>query len=103
MPCKHACVCIEKVGKSLYHFTDNYFQTEIYRAAYTESINLIFDIELSQSTLNEVHILPPITKTHPGRSRKKRRASQMDSSRNIKYGRCGKEGHNRRTYNEAIE
>lgn len=103
MPCKHACACIEKAGRSLYQFTDICFQAEMYRAAYEECINPIPDIEMSHCSSDEVHILPPITKTRPGRPRKKRRASQMDSSRTMKCGRCEKEGHNRRTCNETVE
>ena len=91
MPYKHICVCIEKASRSLYHFTDNYFHAEIYRAIYTKFINSIFDIKLSQSTSDEIHILPSILKTYLGRPRKKRRASQMDSSRNNSCGQCGKE------------
>ena len=75
MPCKHECACIEKVGRSLYHFTDNYFQAKIYRVAYVESINLITDIEMTQSTSNKIYILPPIIKTRPDKSREKRKAS----------------------------
>ena len=74
----------------------------MYRIAYVKSINPIFDIELSQSTSDAIYILSPIMKTHPDRPRKKRRASQMDSSRNIKCGQCGKERHNRSTCNEVI-
>lgn len=47
MPRKHAYVCIEKVGRSLYHFIDNYFQAEIYRATYPEAINQILDIKVT--------------------------------------------------------
>ena len=75
MPCNYACACIEKAGKSLYHFIKNYFEADMYRVAYAECINPILDIELNQSTSNEIQILSSITKTHPGRPKKKRRAS----------------------------
>ncbi|XP_038972178.1 uncharacterized protein LOC120104689 [Phoenix dactylifera] len=37
MPYKYACARIEKAGRSLYHFTDNCFQTKLYRATYAEA------------------------------------------------------------------
>lgn len=73
----------------------------MYKAAYAESINPILDFKVASSILDEIYILPPITKTHPGKPRKKKKASQVDLSKIIKCGQCAK-GHNR-TYNEAIE
>ncbi|XP_038972040.1 uncharacterized protein LOC120104627 [Phoenix dactylifera] len=103
MPCKHACACIEKDGRSLYQFTDNCFQAELYRVTYAEAISPIPDMEKPQSASEEIRILPPIRKTRPGRPKKKRRSSQVESVREMRCGRCGKVGHNRRTCNEVIK
>ncbi|XP_038984441.1 uncharacterized protein LOC103708840 [Phoenix dactylifera] len=92
MPCKHACACIEKAGRSLYQFTDNCFQAELYRVTYAEAISPIPDMEKPQSASEEIHILPPIRKTRPGRPKKKKRPSQVESVREIDVDDAGRLG-----------
>ena len=102
MPCKHACACIESKSLSVYDFTDHYYRVEMYKQAYQAVINPIPTFDMNMFPVDDDAVInAPDARSQSGRRRTQRVPSQVDI-RVIKYKRCGRPGHNRRTCKEAM-
>ena len=102
-PCVHAITIIKFLDTDPYQFVDDYFKAETFRECYSHSILPIIQQADDMLDDNEVPLLlPPKTKTQPGRSRSNRFKSKGQVGK-IKCGRCGELGsHNRRTCSANI-
>ncbi|KAK9286912.1 hypothetical protein L1049_015319 [Liquidambar formosana] len=121
---KIACIHVAKVcevsRRNIVEYCSPYYTTEMWRLAYAESIHpvpnedmpfnigtlssevAIMEGDLQNISSNSTLVLPPKTRPHPGRPKKRRLESQPEPKRALHYGRCGSIGHNRATCNKAI-
>ncbi|XP_010481168.1 PREDICTED: uncharacterized protein LOC104760012 [Camelina sativa] len=106
LPCRHAIKGAFDIGNDLYPYADDMYSTTSWREYYEETVNPIGIPESEWGVPDHIEaakVLPPESRRHPGRRRKRRhetvedkiRASQQSqSSKRHKCSRCGKEGHN---------
>ncbi|KAL7170267.1 hypothetical protein ACSBR2_035188 [Camellia fascicularis] len=103
-PCCHAVHALRSSGRDVYDFIDPFFHVDCFRESYKESAYLVpsserFNFDGASSSI----IKSPITKKQPGRNKKKRIPSRGENVKQIKYGRCLKNGnHNKKTCKAAI-
>ena len=102
IPCVHACVAIQFVGRSIYNFCLHYFASDMYRLSYEQSIFPITSIDIPKVDISKVEIKPWKMKVHSDRPKRKRIPSEFKEL--IMCGRCRKHGyHNRKTCTKLIE
>ncbi|XP_010467673.1 PREDICTED: uncharacterized protein LOC104747692 [Camelina sativa] len=103
LPCRHAIKGAVDIGNDLYPYADDMYSTTSWREYYEETVNPIGIPENEWGVPDHVEaakVLPPESRRHPGRQRKRRhemvedkiRASQQSqSSKRHKCSHCGKE------------
>ena len=105
--CSHATTvincCSYQSEKDLMEYIEPYFFTHFYQLALSGTIHLVITFSRLDNDLNEICILPTVTKKQPRRPKKKRVPSRGEFLRVIRYGRCCKKGrHNRKSCREVI-
>ncbi|KAJ0959899.1 hypothetical protein J5N97_000333 [Dioscorea zingiberensis] len=96
LPCVHAIAAFNRVGRSVYDYCSKYFQTDIYRLAYSASIQPIPDIETIDFSSGGSSYPPP-TRRPPGRPRRKRINPNKPVTMTRLCSRCKGVGHNKAT------
>ncbi|XP_069154906.1 uncharacterized protein [Solanum lycopersicum] len=102
IPCAHAMTVLKKKNiKDVHPYCSDYYKPDALANTYAVPMEPMPDKSdwiVPKSVLEEV-ILPPRYKKMPGRPRKKRKknADEKLSGNTNCCGRCGQEGHNRRT------
>ena len=71
-PCSHAVVVAQKSGKDLNMLVDQFFHVSTYKDAYSKSIFPIVIVGKPAVVVEDVVILPPITRKQLGRPKKKK-------------------------------
>lgn len=105
LPCCHAISVISCHGWDPYDYCSRYFMTESYRIMYSESINLVPNVDRSNQKdcpQNGVTVTPPPTRRPPGQPTTKRFGSQEVVKRQLQCSRCKGPGHNKSTCKEFL-
>lgn len=101
MPCKHACAAIEKMQGDIYDYCDPYYTVEYYKMTYNEVIYPLMMVSGNIGDENDdVFVFPPDVRVQPGRRRKRRIPSQVETGKS-RCSLCKRCGHNRRSCKEA--
>ncbi|KAL7187939.1 hypothetical protein ACSBR1_037890 [Camellia fascicularis] len=89
--------------ENLNSFVEPFFHTDMYRQAYLFSIGPIPTVEKPVYSIDDVMILPPLTKRLVGRPKKNKITSTGEFKRVMKCSRCESIGrHNKRTCKEPL-
>ncbi|CAL9031090.1 unnamed protein product [Prunus brigantina] len=104
LPCKHAIAVCRHLNLNPYSFASSYYTRTTWAAAYAESI---YPVQpqgtwVIPENVQNVNLLPPISRVMPGRRKMKRISSKGEDSQARKCSRCGVKGHYRSTCKEAI-
>ncbi|CAL8996235.1 unnamed protein product [Prunus brigantina] len=104
LPCKHAIAVCRHLNLNPYSFASSYYTRTTWAAAYAESI---YPVQpqgtwVIPENVQNVNLLPPISRVMPGRHKMKRISSKGEDSQARKCSRCGVKGHYRSTCKEAI-
>ncbi|CAL8174677.1 unnamed protein product [Prunus armeniaca] len=104
LPCKHAIAVCRHLKLNPYSFASSYYTRATWAAAYAESIYPVppQGTWVIPENVQNVNLLPPISKVMPGRRKTQRIPSKGEDSRERKCSRCGVKGHYRSTCKEAI-
>ncbi|CAL8109140.1 unnamed protein product [Prunus armeniaca] len=104
LPCKHAIAVCRHLKLNPYSFAYSYYTRATWAAAYAESIYPVppQGTWIIPENVQNVNLLPPISKVMPGRRKTQRIPSKGEDSRERKCSRCGVKGHYRSTCKEAI-
>ncbi|XP_021813085.1 uncharacterized protein LOC110756023 [Prunus avium] len=104
LPCKHAIAVCRHLKLNSYSFASSYYTRATWAAAYAESIYPVppQGTWVIPENVQNVNLLPPISKVMPGRRKTQRISSKGEDSRERKCSRCGVKGHYRSTCKEAI-
>lgn len=94
LPCVHAIAVINHLGRSIYDYCSQYFRVESYRAAYSESVYPIPDVEKISSSFG-ANIPAPRNRRPRGVLKQVRDRSQ--GGRGHHCSRCKGSGHNKAT------
>lgn len=100
VPCCHAIAVIIDIGQSVYDYCSRYCTAESYRLTYSECVNPIPTMDVSDSKEPLVTVTPPPTRRPPGRPATKRYSSQEIVKRDLHCSRCKGLGHNKSTCKE---
>ncbi|CAI9776773.1 unnamed protein product [Fraxinus pennsylvanica] len=100
LPCIHAIAVFECIGRSPYDYCSGYFMTESYRLTYSESINLIPNVDKPELRIGII-VTPPPTKRPPGRPKLKSAESMNFIKRQLQCSKCKGLGHNKKTCNKV--
>ncbi|XP_071713604.1 uncharacterized protein [Rutidosis leptorrhynchoides] len=106
IPCAHACSAIFAINKSPEDYIPAWFRKEMYMRTYSAYLRLVGGIKSwVPNQLNKP--LPPVTRTMPGRpKRKRRRAAHEGSNSGVRISKVGasmtcskclEPGHNKRS------
>nr|DAD38449.1 TPA_asm: hypothetical protein HUJ06_009090 [Nelumbo nucifera] len=98
LPCVHALAVFERTGGNVYDYCSKYFLTEMYRVAYSESINPVptADRPVHRES-SPVRVHPPSVRRPSGRPKKRRIRSEGIVKRPLHCSRCKGQGHNKAT------
>ncbi|CAL8174561.1 unnamed protein product [Prunus armeniaca] len=104
LPCKHAIAVCRHLKLNPYSFASLYYTRATWAAAYAESIYPVppQGTWVIPENVQNVNLLPPISKVMPGRRKTQRIPSKGEDSQERKCSRCGVKGHYRSTCKEAI-
>lgn len=104
LPCKHAIAVCRHLKLNPYSFASSYYTRATWAAAYAESIYPVppQGTWVIPENVQNVNLLPPISKVMSGRRKTQRIPSKGEDSRERKCSRCGVKGHYRSTCKEAI-
>ncbi|XP_012833693.1 PREDICTED: uncharacterized protein LOC105954572 [Erythranthe guttata] len=89
--CKHACVCIDSKGLSVYDYMDRYYKIDMYKKTYQPILNPIptFDMDFWNEDYDDDDVInAPDVRSQAGRRRTQRIPSQVQT-RVTKCKRCG--------------
>ncbi|KAL7205068.1 hypothetical protein ACSBR2_018063 [Camellia fascicularis] len=102
-PCQHNIATNFRSGKDLNLFVEPFFHADMYRQAYLFSIGLVLTIEKPVCSIDDVMILPLLSKRPVGRPKNDRIAFTGEFKRVMKCNRYESIGrHNKRTCNETL-
>ena len=99
-PCSHTVVVAQKSGNDLNMLVDRFFHVSTYEDAYSKPIFPIVTVGKPAVHVEDVVILPPITRKQPRRPKKNRFSFRIEKFKSrIRCSHCGQMGnHNRKTY-----
>ncbi|KAA0050201.1 uncharacterized protein E6C27_scaffold355G00330 [Cucumis melo var. makuwa] len=102
--CSHTCIALSTRNLNLHLYTDKFYYV-------SNLINLYKKGTRPIGTVNQIRnihqggndgILPPQVKRLAGRPKKKKFTSFLEKKATVRCSRCGKKGHNCRSYKEPI-
>ncbi|KAL7208552.1 hypothetical protein ACSBR1_030318 [Camellia fascicularis] len=102
-PCQYVVAAIFRSGKNLNSFVEPFFHADMYRQAYSFSIGPVPTVEKPVCSIDDVMILPPLSKRLAGRPKKNIIISTGEFTRVMKCSQCESIGrHNKRTCKEPL-
>lgn len=105
-PCAHACAallfCKPELGMDVYDHVEDYFRISEYVSCYTGHV-IVPSLPEFSASVPEGADKPPMCKRQPGRPAKRRKEALVAGRRTHTCSRCGKQGHNRASCQEAAE
>ncbi|XP_022871362.1 uncharacterized protein LOC111390536 [Olea europaea var. sylvestris] len=102
--CPHALTIIAMMKIDAYDYCSYFYTRDAYLNAYKHTVFPVGNIN-EWTVLDEVVnvvVLPPNQKRSTGRPSEKRKRSSCEGKIIVKCGRCGGNGHNRRTYTSLV-
>ncbi|KAL7201115.1 hypothetical protein ACSBR1_032930 [Camellia fascicularis] len=102
-PYQHVFTAIFRSGKNLNSFVEPFFHADMYRQAYLFSIGPVPTVEKPVCSIDDVMILPPLSKRLAGRPKKNKIASIGEFKRVMKCSQCESiDRHNKRTCKKPL-
>lgn len=102
LPCAHALAVLHKVNHDPYEYCSSYYTKEAMIAAYKELVYPVGkkDTWKVPDDVKAMKMYPPKGRVRIGRPKKRRRKAAWETNiqvQQLKCGKCGQGGHNRRT------
>ena len=105
MPCAHAMAAIKKGHMNIDEYCSIYYKKKTYLATYKGIVNLVENPDEWEipEEMEKMEVEAPIKKRIVGRQKKIRLLSRSEFRKhNIKCGKCGEYGHNKKTYRNLV-
>ncbi|CAL2246841.1 unnamed protein product [Prunus armeniaca] len=104
LPCKHAIAVCRHLKLNPDSLASSYYTRATWAAAYAKSIYPVppQGTWVIPEHLNNIKILPPLSKVMSGRHKTRRIPSKGEDRRENKCSRCGVKGHYRNTCKQSV-
>ncbi|CAH9117798.1 unnamed protein product [Cuscuta epithymum] len=102
LPCIHALAVLKKMNQEPYKFCSSYYLKDTMQQTYQRTVHPIPDQGTwPMNTCDQMKIYPPHGRKKSGRPKKQRYKAHWESTSTHKCGKCGNQGHNRKTCRNA--
>ncbi|KAM6563997.1 hypothetical protein CsatB_023995 [Cannabis sativa] len=99
MPCNHAVAVMKDLNINTYNYCAQYYTSKAWLQTYEETVYPVGNVrewELPEF-FEDIIVLPPKERIKSGRPRKRRMAAAWETKKQNKCGKCGQNGHNKKT------